>query len=261
MPRTRRGRHCGVSAPAHTADRCFLDCYGAGRHVRDVSAEAPCAKFHKLLTRHALACRCGCLASAHLTWARGLSASDPSAPEVAGCGYAVAAPAPCSALGKARPGAPCPGGRLPSCSRHPGAGSSCLSRGGRLDRTWHRQAAGRQEGGCLPRRREGYPARAHYELQISRSAGFRSWLTGQALLSVIRLPSASGGTGTKLADIRLLDACEALRQYSQWESDSSGHGWPEELGTLASSLGLLVELAEGSESSAGAGACLSAVSS
>jgi len=72
------------------------------------------------------------------------------------------------------------------------------------------------------------------------------------------------GTGavgsTEPADIRLRDAREALHQYPQWESDSSGHGWREELGTLASSLGLLVELAEGLESSAGVGACLSAVS-
>ena len=52
-----------------------------------------------------------------------------------------------------------------------------------------------------------------------------------------------------------------LHQYPQWESDSSGHGWPEELGTLASSLGLLVELVEGLGSSAGVGACLSAASS
>jgi len=89
-----------------------------------------------------------------------------------------------------------------------------------------------------------------------------AWLRKDAYLgfSAIRLSSASGGTGTELAGIRLLDAREALRQYPQWESDSCGHGWPEELGTLASSLGLLVELAEGLESPAGVGACLCAVS-
>ncbi len=36
---------------ASAADRCFLHRYGAGRLVRDVSAETPCAEFHKPLPR------------------------------------------------------------------------------------------------------------------------------------------------------------------------------------------------------------------
>ena len=96
---------------------------------------------------------------------------------------------------------------------------------------------------------------------LSRCTTTRGSAARLRALTVRRsLSSASGGTGTELADIRLLDAHEALHQYPQWESDSSGYSWPEELGTLASSLGLLVELAEGLESSAGMGACLSAVS-
>jgi RimJ/RimL family protein N-acetyltransferase len=46
----------------------------------------------------------------------------------------------------------------------------------------------------------------------------------------------------------------------EWESGLSGHGRPELLVILASCLELLAELAEGLESPAGAGPCLSAVS-
>jgi hypothetical protein len=71
----------------------------------------------------------------------------------------------------------------------------------------------------------------------------------------------ASGAPAELADIRLLDVRQALGRYPQRESGSSGHGWLEEPGTLASSLGLLAELAEVSESLAGAGPCLSPVSS
>lgn len=75
-----------------------------------------------------------------------------------------------------------------------------------------------------------------------------------------RPSSACGGTGTELAGIRLQEACEALDQYPQWESDPSGHGSPEVPGMLAGTLEPLAELAEGLRSSAGWGPA-SAVSS
>ena len=82
-------------------------------------------------------------------------------------------------------------------------------------------------------------------------------------LSAAVIGPVFGGRTALIVTEALLPVLPELagRCASHWESDSSGHGWPEELGTLASSLGLLVKLAEGLGSSAGAGACLCAVSS
>jgi hypothetical protein len=79
--------------------------------------------------------------------------------------------------------------------------------------------------------------------------------------SVVRPAHPGQRAPGELADIRLLDVRQALGRDPQRESGSSGHGWLEELGTLASSLGLLAELTKVSESPAGTGPCLSLVSS